>query len=314
MMKGKVIWIIYLAAIGAFGIWALNFSLSKFYGLGEPVIYDDNPLYGYRPLPNQDMTRFKGKRIKINNLSLRCNTDWDSTKNGKVLFLGNSVTYGGSYIDNDELFSSLVFKDDPKIISASGGVNGWGVGNIHGLLVKNGFFPAKQYVSVLLEGDFHRGVALINGDYFVTKKPYSAIHEVLNHYLTSYMHNQQGHFTGDFMKIRRMKLLVQEDAMRKLKEVDDRLKTQGFTHSIFISPTADQVFRGKSIDHDLVNLANKYELKLNYLLDEVREGNELKESEMFHDGVHLEVLGHLLWATKIRESLILAEGESKQNK
>lgn len=284
------------------GVIVLNLSLSYFFGLGNPVIYDDNPLYGYRPLPNQEMVRFNGKKIKINNLSLRCNTNWDTIKDNKILFLGNSVTYGGSYIDNNELFSSLVTAESNKFISASGGVNGWGVGNIHALLIKNNFYPAMQYVSVLLEGDFHRGVALIGGDYFVTRKPYSAIHEVINHYLTKYLQDQQGHFTGNFQKNRHLKLLIQEDAIIKLKEIDDTLKAKGFKHTIFISPSADQVFRNQSIDEDLKKLSNKYGLHFIYLLDEIRDG-KFNEKAIFHDTVHLAVQGHQVWSKKIIKHL-----------
>jgi len=297
-MKSKLLWISYLVAVAIIGAVILNLGLSFFFGLGNPVIYDDNPLYGYRPLPNQEMTRFNGKRIKINNLSLRCDSDWDTVKDNKILFLGNSVTYGGSYIDNSELFSKLVTKVDTNLISASGGVNGWGINNIHGLLLKNNFYPAKNYVSVLLEGDFQRGVATIAGNYFSTKKPYSALHEVTNHYLTTYLQSQLGYYTGNFIKDRRMKKLVQEDAMQHLKQIDDTLKSKGFKHLIFISPSAAQVFRKDTIDGNLKNLAAKYELDFIYLLEEIRD-DKLIEKEIYHDTVHLEVKGHKIWAEKM---------------
>jgi len=34
--------------------------LEKVMGLGNPVIYDVNPAYGYRPLPNRSYRRFGG--------------------------------------------------------------------------------------------------------------------------------------------------------------------------------------------------------------------------------------------------------------
>src|SRR5690606_34750321 len=110
-------------------------------GLGNPVIYDSSPVYGYRPLPNREYVRFGGSTIKFNNLGLRTNTDWDETKANKILFLGDSVTYGGSYIDNNELFSQLTVdlinqSNKSDYMSGNAGVNGWGVENFYGLVVE----------------------------------------------------------------------------------------------------------------------------------------------------------------------------------
>jgi hypothetical protein len=80
--------------------------LKNFYGLGNPLLYDSNPLYGYRPLPNKTYHRFRGSLLKFNNLGLRAERDWDyEKKDNKVIFLGDSVTYGGSYLSNNDLFS-----------------------------------------------------------------------------------------------------------------------------------------------------------------------------------------------------------------
>ena len=79
-------------------------------GLGKPVLYQADLRYGYRPQPNKEYQRYYGAKIKLNNLSLRTNEDWDIKKDNKILFLGDSVTYGGSYIDNTELFSNLAAK------------------------------------------------------------------------------------------------------------------------------------------------------------------------------------------------------------
>ncbi len=63
-------------------------------GLGRPVLYDANPFYGYRPLPNRQYTRFGGAQIRFNNLALRAEANFDQDPNDKILFLGDSVTYG----------------------------------------------------------------------------------------------------------------------------------------------------------------------------------------------------------------------------
>ena len=87
--------------------------LEKVYGLGNVVLYDSNPLYGFRPIPNQTILRsgywYKPFKVKMafNNLALRAEDDWDDKKDDKILFLGDSVPYGGSCVDNKELLSYL---------------------------------------------------------------------------------------------------------------------------------------------------------------------------------------------------------------
>ncbi len=56
-------------------------------GFGDPLLCYANPAYGYRLLPDQDVTRFHGARVTINNLGLRTNDDWDERVENKVLFL-----------------------------------------------------------------------------------------------------------------------------------------------------------------------------------------------------------------------------------
>ena len=43
-------------------------ALGSSLGLGKVVIYQSHPIYGYRPIPNQTVSR-TGAMIKINNLS-----------------------------------------------------------------------------------------------------------------------------------------------------------------------------------------------------------------------------------------------------
>ena len=64
----------------------VEYGLQKIMGLGNPVIYQTNPFYGYRPLPNQEVTRFYGAKLKFNNLGLRANEDWDEKVEDKILF------------------------------------------------------------------------------------------------------------------------------------------------------------------------------------------------------------------------------------
>src|SRR5690348_151461 len=126
----SVICILFLAVV-----LFTNYVVSGLFGLGKVVIYDANPIYGYRAKQNQTVARNPHRIVKINNLGLRAEQDWELKDfHHKILFLGDSVTYGGSYISNDQLFSHLIGKKIPEYIVGNAGVNGWGVNNVHAFI------------------------------------------------------------------------------------------------------------------------------------------------------------------------------------
>ena len=109
----------------------LELSL-RYFGFGDPIIYHSLQ-NNYYPKSNQNNTRYKGAKIKINQLGMRTNSDWtDLSNKKKIIFFGDSVTYGGSYIDNKDLFSQRVCDDFfQNAICGNYGVNGYNIENIH---------------------------------------------------------------------------------------------------------------------------------------------------------------------------------------
>jgi hypothetical protein len=164
---------------------ALELGLRFFLGLGNPVVYDNAYAYGYRPLPNQEVRRMGGKRVRINNLGLRARRDWpaDDTTSIRLLYFGSSVTYGGSYIDDSETFAErsgerlarLLGRD---VLTGNGAVNGWGASNIEGMVERLGFFGADLVVIVAGEDDLDRGFVQVGGSPFWNRKPSSALDEL----------------------------------------------------------------------------------------------------------------------------------------
>ncbi len=282
--------------------------LDKFMGLGNPVIYNSSSIYGYRPLPNKEYSRFRGAKIKFNNLALRAETDWDKNIEDKILFLGDSVTYGGSYIDNTELFSFLSVKSlGGSYISGNGGVNAWGVENVYGLIVESSFIPAKVYVSTFPEADFYRGLVRLQGLPFFNKDPKFAFGELW--YFFCYMQNNNRYEEWQSYANGQTKTFVVEKAVQKLKKMDTFLKESGYKHLIFITPYKKQVIEGAEKDPLVNELLVKYELSPYYIMDEVSRlklsKREIEDS--YHDHIHLSKMGHKIWskiiASKLKELL-----------
>ena len=80
--------------------------VAKKYGLGKPLIYEKSRILGYKIKPNQNIER-RGKNININNLGMRSLNDWKEDRNYKIIFFGDSVTFGGSIVNNSDLFSEI---------------------------------------------------------------------------------------------------------------------------------------------------------------------------------------------------------------
>jgi hypothetical protein len=277
--------------------------LQKLMGLGNPVIYDSNPLYGYRPLPSREYSRFGGARIRFNNLGLRAEGDFDADQRNKILFLGDSVTYGGSFIDNEELFSHLAVKDLKQYQSGNAGVNGWGVENIHGLLVESDFLPAEIYVTTLPEGDFYRGLARCQGMPFFNVSPRFALVELWR--FLCYKQNQKRYMNWRTCASDIQVSLVVEKAARKLREVDTLLREKGFRHLIFITPKRKQVLGNAKRDPLVEKMLTRYDLGPIYIVDKLDEYGlyDGPKQDMFVDSVHLSKKGHEVWASIIRNEL-----------
>ena len=104
---------IFIVLLSFFLIFIVSVELLLQYstGLGHPPLFYKNPHYGFRLRPNQNTVRFYGAKFNINNLGLRSQKDWDSITENKILFLGDSVTYGGNHLSNDELFSEIAVQN-----------------------------------------------------------------------------------------------------------------------------------------------------------------------------------------------------------
>ena len=286
----------------ALSLVLVELTLRYAVGLGDPLLYRSSPLFGYRLQENQLVYR-RGIQINVNNLGLRAETDWDSSRSGKILFLGNSVTFGGTYLSNTDLFSHTAMADIPGFVSGNGGVNGWGVENIHALIVDGGFLPASVYVTVLQDMDFDRGLSKFAGQPFWSRKPVFALEElaVLAGYHLS-MFSKEGHEQQIRPDEREKRI---EKAALRLKEMDEFLRSQGLTHLLYMSTDTHQLLEGMPRDTIVSKYLGMYGLQVSYLADrpEVVQVPRSQVEDLFYDWNHLDKEGHRLWGKMICEDL-----------
>lgn len=139
---------------------AVEVGLRAVAGLGNPVVYQYDPDCGYLPAPNQHVRRF-GCRNDINSFSMRSPEVKRDKPAGvlRVLFLGDSVTYGTTHVDQGQIFTTLLGPElkrrtgrEIEILNASTGA--WAIGNELGYLRSRGTFGADVVIFVINTGDF----------------------------------------------------------------------------------------------------------------------------------------------------------------
>lgn len=295
--------LIFILAVFGLLILFLAEKLAQSFGLGNVLIYDSHPVYGYRPQANQVVFRHKDKPIQINNLGLRAEQDWDENPTKpRILFLGDSVTYGGSYIKNNELFSSLAVQNIPSHESANAGVNAWGVLNVHALVKEMNFTPADIYVSVFPEGDFYRGLMRIGGQPFWTRQPNTGLEELV-HYLIYKIQLTQTAPNLMYRLSDDEKYKIVAHAAFHLKEYDDFLKKENKQHLIYISPSQSHLAQKLPNDPLIEKAIQMHGLKIVYLRERIPEMPIEEIKSLFHDEIHLSPKGHQLWASIIEKDL-----------
>lgn len=111
---------------------ALEIGLRLVLGFGAPILYDNPYACGYRPLPNQRVNRTAGREVRINNLGMRARRDWPAARppgERGILYLGDSVTHGGSFVDDADTFAerggaSLAGRSGRAVRVGNAAVNG----------------------------------------------------------------------------------------------------------------------------------------------------------------------------------------------
>jgi lysophospholipase L1-like esterase len=128
---------------------ALEIALRAIFGLGRPLLYKADADCGYVAQPNQDIVRFFHHNA-INSHSMRSPEFAPSPPANtlRVLCVGDSVTYGTTYVEQEQTFPTRLAALLPdavhtpvEVLNASAG--GWAPGNELGYLKSRGTFNAN---------------------------------------------------------------------------------------------------------------------------------------------------------------------------
>jgi hypothetical protein len=305
-IKKKIFLIIAIIVPSLVALIILEVFLKSFLGLGQPIVYDKSSIWGYSPRAGKIYKRFDGDIVTINDVGLRSQKSWFNNSNRKVLFLGDSVTYGGSYVRDDQAFASLACKDLKAFTCFNGGVNAYGILN---MVTRSRFDKriedADIVVFVFIWGDFLRGLTNSDTAHFIMREPpkyFSATWEVLNFIAAKY--------TADFKFGKKVDInnsnindpfLVASFAYENLSNEVLRLQKSGKKVILISSPSVEEILGIHSswvnkIKSKLINdFPNSYHSLLSKQLTSAYQEN----NSIFKDGVHLESDGHILYGKVI---------------
>ena len=276
--------------------------LKKHYGLGDPVLYEYSKIVGYKIKPSQKLKRL-GNNIYINSIGMRSNSEWDyDNDNFKILFFGDSVTYGGSIVSNKNLFSEIVCKNlndnnsQLKSICGNLGVNGYGIEQISRKIKYKKINNENFLVITLIENDLVRGFNSLGSQPYWSKNIpgfYPAITEVIMIILEKTRNNLRFIFDNNLSEYGSE--LYYNDILNELKHT---LKSNNKNFLIIYSPEKSEINKNK-------NSFFKNYLKNNFInFIDLSDQKYALNKEIFHDDVHLNRLGHKLYGDIISKEIL----------
>jgi hypothetical protein len=266
------------------------------HGYGHPPLYDYHPAIGYTLKPSQELTRVGGATVFINNLGLRSANTTAVKPPGvlRVLVLGDSVPYGGSYIDQKDVFCSvtqeMLNKAGKRYEVLNAGVNAYGPQNVCRLIQTRGLLDADMVIVYFPWGNLKRDFMNFYVVPFWSEPPHLALEEFFRHAVWATF----GQFSRRWKNAEAFQneLLVDLNiaALRKISDYCEERKVPVF---FFWSPYLDW-FTGKSDDKYIKERARLLEVLPKGSMQSMDEviGSHPKVLELYADPVHYSTEGH----------------------
>jgi len=135
-------------------------------GFGHPALVTSDSPAGYELLPRQSIRRLWPlsdswiSHVRTNRLGMRSDPLAETKPSGtlRIYFLGDSITYGTTQVDQSQLFSELVHRELPSLTHQSvevmnGAISGWAIANEPAFVKEHGTLGADRLILVINDGD-----------------------------------------------------------------------------------------------------------------------------------------------------------------
>jgi lysophospholipase L1-like esterase len=279
----------------------------RYVGLGDPILYYTNSSYRYAPLPNQRKQRLADSWVTIDSFGLRGTKPWDEDADFRVLFIGDSVTWAGTGIDDQDTFSNLTCIElanhwPHRFTCGNAGVSAYGTDNMTARLEYKSFGNEDAVVTTIINPDTIRGLTDLKSQYFFSSTPagpFAATWEastfLLFRFVSWLRHHSEIHIDQD-------DLLVAKKSLTNLFRVLKRKESEGKIVLVVLAPIAEELGRD---DNAYTRLAKELlaEHQVNFVnLNPIVTSNY--SNDIFSDDRHLKTDGHSLYAEAISNELL----------
>ncbi|MDC3049720.1 hypothetical protein OA168_02040 [Candidatus Pelagibacter sp.] len=270
-------------------------------GFGTPVLYK-NTNENYYPEKNQNLKRFKGNNIKINDLEMRTNFSWDNQNRKSIIFYGDSVTFAGSYIDNKDMFSEKICTDYfTQYICGNYGVNGYLLQNLTNRIKQiesRKVFYEKMIIVVSSSFDYGKtdfnNLPLYEN---FNVKFFKSSTEIINHILFKYNILDRYHRVDENIKIS-SEFRNNSEQLKEFLELLGNLSKK-IDISLFILPTLE-VLDGK---YTKFHFLNKLKIENIEIINLYNDMINQDFRNLYFNNAHLNKKGHDYLAKIIYEYL-----------
>lgn len=259
-------------------------------GLCDALLYCSSANYEYIAQPNQKRYRF-GAHIQSNSFSQR-NEEPDSSKI-KILGLGDSVIFGGTWMNQESLATTLYSKETGlQMLNISAG--SWGPDNCAAYIKEKGTFDAKAMILVCSSHDAYdtMSFAPVVGIFpnYPNKQYRFAICELIDRYLLprirTYLSKVEQDFDPDANVINQIKNAavakktnIFNPGFKQLKNIADSLN---IPFGIYLHAEVNEIALGQynEMGKEIIKWADNNHV---YLVTGIETG---ETRDMYKDAIH----------------------------
>jgi hypothetical protein len=307
-------WLV-IAAIIVSPVVAAELALRQA-GLGHPILFQTAWSYRFAPAPNQAQVRRRGAKVTIDSMGLRAVKDWTSPAQGKILFVGDSVTWGGTYIDDGDTFAAgvcvrLQAATGKDFVCGNAGTNEYGTDNMAARIRYKTMDDETALVVTLIADDTLRGLKDADAAFVFTAPPPGPFKALLE--ATAFVVWRLNRSMRPFRPIpSRDDYRVAERSLENLFAAVRETQRSGRSVLFVLSPLAAEL-HGRELELTKVVRA-ALESSGFPVLDLHAAVSGAVTPDFYYDGIHLDRRGHHFYADQIAERLLAEMGENGQGR
>ena len=279
------------------------------FGFGDAPLFKTDNDYEYIAHPNQDRFRFLC-HYKTNSYSQRSEEPGSTKK--RVLGLGDSVIYGGTWMDQDSL-ATTIFTNDTGIQMLNISCGSWGPDNCAAYLRKHGTFGASAMFLVCSSHDAYDVMTFqpVVGVYdnYPDKQYISGLWELIDRYLIPWLRTRT--LTGT-------RTYVDPDAQVEKKAANRQVVQKGYLFNpgfdqlkqiadscqiplvVYLHAELGELELGEynEMGQDIIHWCDTAGIK-------VIKGVNREKQNMYHDAIHFNEKGQRHLADEMKKSIEL---------